>query len=87
MLRQLSRLGLKAPDNLKHIVLSENNLMKLLRFANSLKPITEKMFDQLVPAAERTQFENLKLMLYDLNQDYLKCLKLLLAKKEQSDDN
>lgn len=85
--RQLRGLGLKAPDNLKHVLLSEHNLMKLLGYANSLKPITERMFEQLVPAVERTQFDSLKLMLYDLSQDYLKCLKLLLAKKEKSEDN
>ena len=45
MLRQLSRNGVQASDNLKHVVVSENNLMKLLKYANSLKPISEKMFE------------------------------------------
>lgn len=45
------------------------------------------MFEQLINVAEHTQFQNLKLMLYDLNQDYLKCLKLLLQKKENNNDD
>lgn len=36
MLRKLSRAVLKAPDSLKHIILSEENLMKVIETANNI---------------------------------------------------
>ncbi len=54
MFRQLSRHGNKAPDHLKHIVVSEENLMRIIKHAHSLNPISDKQFERLIAAADRT---------------------------------
>lgn len=77
--RKLSKVGIKGPDNLKHVQLSEENLLKVVKTVESLGPLPKEMIDKLILAAEETTFERLQLFLYDLNHDYLKCLKLLIA--------
>ena len=43
--RKLSRKGFDAPDKLKHIILSEENIMKLLL---KCEPLERSMVDELV---------------------------------------
>ncbi len=77
MYRRLSRAGNHVPDELKHVVLSEEMLLMLIE---RCKPYLSehRRLDQLIKAAERTSFENVKLLLYETNQDYLQCLKLFM---------
>jgi len=77
--RKLSKVGIKGPDNLKHVQLSEENLLRVVKTVESLGPLSKEMIDTLVLGAEETTFERLQLFLYDLNRDYVKCLKLLIA--------
>jgi len=38
--RKLSKAGIKGPDNLKYIKLSEENLLKVVRTVESLGPLS-----------------------------------------------
>jgi len=77
MYRRLSLAGNHAPDDQKHIVLSEQMLLMLIERCK-LYLNEQRRLDQLVKAAERTSFDNVKLVLYEANQDYLQCLKLFM---------
>lgn len=48
--------------------------------------LDKKLLTQLLVAAESTDFHNVKLMLYELNDDYLKCLKLFMNRKINKGD-
>ncbi len=43
--RKLSKVGIKGPDNLKHVQLSEENLLKVVKTVESLGPLPKKMID------------------------------------------
>ena len=38
--RKLSKAGIKGPDNLKHVKLSEENLLKVVKTVESLGPMS-----------------------------------------------
>lgn len=44
-----------------------------------------RKLEQLLEAAERTTFDNVKLVLYESNHDYLKCLKLFMKNRADSE--
>ena len=73
--RKLSRKGFDAPDKIKHVILSEENIMKLLL---KCEPLTKEMINELVEQIRETDFDSLKLVLYEKQEDYIKCLKLLV---------
>jgi len=85
MYRRLSRAGNKTPDELKHIALSEDMLLQLLE---KCKPLLSEqtLINQMLQAAEKTNFVNVKLVLYDINHDYLKCLKLFMKNKDDANN-
>lgn len=60
--RKLSRQGNDAPDHLKHLTLTEENIEQLLRKS---EPLDKEEIDTLVEAMEKTQFDSLKLILYE----------------------
>jgi len=49
MYRKLSRKGMDAPDEVKHVVLSEENIMELLKKSEPLKKV---QIDSLVEAMQ-----------------------------------
>ena len=59
---KLSRKGFDAPDKVKHIILSEENIMKLLL---KCEPLERGMVDELVEQIKDTNFDSLKLVLYE----------------------
>ena len=79
--RKLSRKGFNAPDKVKHIILSEENIMKLLL---KCEPLQKEMVDELVEQIKDTDFNSLKLILYEKQEDYIKCLKLLVETESAS---
>ena len=60
--RKLSRKGFSAPDKVKHIILSEENIMKLLL---KCEPLSKEMVAELVDQIKDTNFDSLKLILYE----------------------
>jgi hypothetical protein len=70
MYRRLSNAGNHVPDDIKHVVLSEEMLLMLIERCKPYLSESRRL-DQLIKAAERTSFENVKLVLYETNQDYL----------------
>lgn len=75
MYRKLSRRGLDAPDKVKHVVLSEESIMALVR---KCEPLAKEQINVLVESIEHTSFESVKLMLFEKQEYYDKCLKLLV---------
>ena len=49
--------------------------MKLLL---KCEPLTKEMINELVEQIKDTDFDSLKLVLYEKQEDYIKCLKLLV---------
>ena len=64
MYRRLSMAGNHAPDDHKHIVLSEQMLLMLIERCK-LHLNEQRRLEQLIKAAERSSFENVKLVLYE----------------------
>lgn len=62
MYRRLSRRGVAAPDAVKHIVLSEESIMTLLL---KCEPLDKQLIDKLVEVVKITDFDSIKLMLYE----------------------
>ena len=75
MYRKLSRKGIKAPDQYKHVVLSEESIINLLL---KCEPLEKELVDRLVESIQDTNFVSLKLKLYEKQEAYTKCLGLLL---------
>jgi len=75
MYRKLSRRGLDAPDKIKHVVLSEESIMALVRKCETLE---KEQINELVEAVELTSFDSVKLMLFEKQEYYDKCLRLLV---------
>ena len=75
MYRRLSRKGIDAPDKVKHVVLSEESIVSLMR---KCEPLSKEQVDVLVAAIEHTNFDSLKLMLYEKQECYDMCLRLLV---------
>mmetsp|Transcript_13434 Transcript_13434/g.18372 ORF Transcript_13434/g.18372 Transcript_13434/m.18372 type:complete len:133 (+) Transcript_13434:1627-2025(+) len=75
MYRRLSRKGYDAPDKVKHVVLSEESIVCLLR---KCEPLTKEQVNVLVESIEHTSFNSLKLMLYEKQEYYDMCLRLLV---------
>ena len=71
MYRRLSRKGVQAPDKIKHVALSEESIMTLLRLS---EPINKDQIDRLVEGITETNFDSIKLMLYEKQENYTKCL-------------
>ena len=63
--------------------MSEDRLMILIKKA---EPLSEVEVKQLCTVAESTSFSIIKLNLYEKQEDYLKCLKLLLTVGETKSD-
>ena len=70
MFRRLSRKGLQAPDKIKHVALSEESIMTLLK----LSEIGPDETDKLIEGITETNFDSIKLMLYEKRENYTKCL-------------
>ncbi len=81
MYRKLSRQGIEAPDHVKHIVLSEESIMVLVR---KCEPLTKERVNELVESISDTNFDSLKLMLYEKQEAYTRCLKLLVERESVS---
>ena len=64
MYRRLSRKGVQAPDKIKHIALSEESIMTLLKLSEISKEDKDKI-DRLVEGITETPFDSIKLMLYE----------------------
>ena len=62
MYRKLSRKGFQAPDKVKHVVLSEESIMVLVR---KCEPLKKEQINQLVESIAETNFDSLKLMLFE----------------------
>lgn len=58
--------------------MSEECLILLIKKA---EPLDKESTNRLVEATEETQFHSLKLNLYEKQEDYLKCLRLLISCK------
>ena len=69
--RRLSRKGVKAPDKIMHVALSEESIMTLLRLS---EPIDKDRIDRLVEGITETNFDSIKLMLYEKQENYTRCL-------------
>ena len=63
---------------MKPFVMCEESLILLIKKS---EPLDKASIDKLVDATEETQFYSLKLNLYEKQEDYLKCLKLLITRK------
>ena len=63
---------------MKPFVMCEESLILLIKKS---EPLDKASIDKLVDATEETQFYCLKLNLYEKQEDYLKCLKLLITRK------
>lgn len=82
LFRKLSRKGFDAPDKVKHIILSEENVMKLLqRCGEDLEP---GKVDVLIDQIKDSNLHSLKLVLYEKQENYMQCLKLLLEAESSS---
>ena len=68
-----------APTAMKPFVMCEESLILLVKKS---EPLDKASIDKLVEAMEETQFYSLKLSLYEKQEDYLKCLKLLITRKQ-----
>ena len=68
-----------APKDMKPFVMCEESLILLVKKS---EPLDKASIDKLVEATEETQFYSLKLNLYEKQEDYLKCLKLLITRKQ-----
>ena len=55
--------------------------MKLLL---KCEPLERSMVDELVEQIKETNFDSLKLILYEKQEDYIQCLKLLLEHESNS---
>lgn len=64
---------------MKSFVMCEESLILLFKKAEPLDKIS---IEKLVEATEETQFYSLKLNLYEKQEDYVKCLKLLINRKQ-----
>jgi hypothetical protein len=82
MYRRLSKAGNAAPDDEKHLVLTEEMLLMLVQRARP-ELADQKCLDQMLEAVERTDFSDVKLILYDLNNDYSKCMRLFMSNERQ----
>ena len=71
----MSRKGIQAPDQYKHVILSEESIINLIL---KCEPLDKDLVDQLVESIKETNFDSLKLKLYEKQEAYTKCLKLLL---------
>jgi hypothetical protein len=69
-----------APEGMKPFVMCEESLILLFKKS---EPLDKASIDKLVEATEETQFYSLKLNLYEKQEDYLKCLKLLITRKQE----
>ena len=69
----------EAPEEMKPFVMCEESLILLFKKS---EPLDKASIDKLVEATEETQFYSLKLNLYEKQEDYLKCLKLLITRKQ-----
>jgi len=67
MYRKLSRKGLQAPDKIKHVVLSEESIMVLVR---KCEPLKKEQINLLVNTIAETNFDSLKLMLFEKQEAY-----------------
>ena len=67
--RKPSQLGVK------HIALSEQSIMTFLRLS---EPIDMDKIDRLIIGITETNFDSIKLMLYEKQENYTKCLQLLI---------
>lgn len=63
---------------MKPFVMCEESLILLIKKS---EPLDKANTDKLVEATEDTQFYSLKLNLYEKQEDYIKCLKLLITQK------
>ena len=81
MYRRLSTQGIHVNDELKHLVMTERTLLALVDRAKNLLS-TSRNLKPVLEAVKKTDFYNLKLVLHELNQDYLKCLKLFVSAKQ-----
>lgn len=81
MYRRLSTQGINVNDELKHLVMTERTLLALVDRAKNLLS-TSRNLKPVLEAVKKTDFYNLKLVLHELNQDYLKCLKLFVSAKQ-----
>ena len=81
LFRRLSRKGFDAPDQVKHIILSEENIMKLLERCGDLEAAR---VDELIEQIKDSSFDSLKLALYERRENYMQCLKLLLEADSSS---
>lgn len=75
MYRKMSRQGVKAPDRIKHVVLSEESIMSLVRKSEPLEP---SEINYLVEMISETSFDSIKFMLFEKQEAYTKCLQLLV---------
>lgn len=81
LFRRLSRKGFDAPDQVKHIILSEENIMRLLDRCGDLEA---ERVDELIDQIKDSSFDSLKLALYERRENYMQCLKLLLEADSSS---
>jgi hypothetical protein len=77
MYRRLSKQGIHVNDELKHLVMTERTLLSLVQKCSNLLS-TSRNLKPVIEAVKKTDFYNLKLVLHELNQDYLKCLRLFV---------
>lgn len=68
LFRRLSRKGFDAPDQVKHIILSEENIMRLLERCGDLEA---ERVDELIDQIKDSGFDSLKLALYERRENYM----------------
>lgn len=79
--RKLSRAGNHAPDEVKHYQVSEEAIEHLLR---KCEPLDKDQIDLMVDAMQHTNFDALKLLLFEKQEDYLKCIELIVENNQSS---
>lgn len=75
--RKLSRLGNDLPDNMKHFQVAEEHLEALLR---KCEPLDKEQIDTLAELMSATHFDQLKLIIYEKQENYVKCIELLVER-------
>ena len=81
MYRRLSKSGVTVADDLKHVVVTEQMLLQLIE---TLRPMLSEDKEKLKELIQEVKdgFLSVRLLLYELDEDYLKCLKLFMRKND-----
>jgi hypothetical protein len=74
-------MGNDAPDALKHYQVSEDAIEQLLR---KCEPLDKEQIDLMVEAMQNTTFDALKLVLFAKQEEYIKCIQLLVENNKSN---